>query len=85
LFLQQFLFAVQSIIQQNVDRAGYQLLRCLRAYLNVVMYSEFDVHTEVTIDKGRKAVMILSREIKVLFGYFYYAYTYSLYTRNMRF
>lgn len=35
---------------------GYLILRAVRGYLDVVMYENLEVHTEETIENGRKAI-----------------------------
>ncbi|KAL4266406.1 hypothetical protein AB1N83_001284 [Pleurotus pulmonarius] len=50
------LFACHNILTKEVDEAGYVLLRCLRAYMNMRMYAGLRLHTEETISAGREAV-----------------------------
>lgn len=44
-----FLYVSQAIFTTNRNSEGYYLLRCLRHYLNVRMYADFDLHTESTL------------------------------------
>ncbi|KAK7049204.1 hypothetical protein VNI00_005805 [Paramarasmius palmivorus] len=54
-----FLFASESVFGENEDRATYQLLRCTRAYLNVIMYAGLHVQTASTMHAGRQSVLTL--------------------------
>ncbi|KAF9464619.1 hypothetical protein BDZ94DRAFT_1353444 [Collybia nuda] len=47
-----FLFAAHDILPKDRDPSGYLLLKCLRSYLNIWMYSNFDLHTEGSIQDG---------------------------------
>jgi len=47
-----FLFAAQSLVLADAAPDTYLLLRCLRSYLNIRMYAEFNLHTETTIAAG---------------------------------
>ncbi|EKM75982.1 hypothetical protein AGABI1DRAFT_94447 [Agaricus bisporus var. burnettii JB137-S8] len=49
-----FIFAATCVLGHDQKSAGYQLLMCLRPYLNVRMYAEFELHTHITILNGRK-------------------------------
>ncbi|KAJ8074178.1 hypothetical protein PM082_012470 [Marasmius tenuissimus] len=51
-----FLFAAHGVISDTNDKAAYCLLKTLRKYLNLYMYSALDVQTEETIALGRQAV-----------------------------
>ncbi|EKM77927.1 hypothetical protein AGABI1DRAFT_42300 [Agaricus bisporus var. burnettii JB137-S8] len=44
-----FLYAVQSELTRDCNSEGYYLLRCLRYYLNIRMYTDFNLHTEGTL------------------------------------
>ncbi|KAK7021364.1 hypothetical protein VNI00_017415 [Paramarasmius palmivorus] len=59
-----FLFAAQGVIEENVDRAGYQLLKCTRIYLNVIMYGGLHVHTSDTLAIGKEYIPMLSSAIE---------------------
>ncbi|KAF4599037.1 hypothetical protein EYR40_006126 [Pleurotus pulmonarius] len=58
------LFTSYNILTKNVDKTGYLLLRCLRAYINMRMYAGMQVHTDATIAAGRLAVQAFSALIK---------------------
>ncbi|KAF9459908.1 hypothetical protein BDZ94DRAFT_1267182 [Collybia nuda] len=49
-----FLFAAHDILTEDGDSSGYLLLLCLRSYLNIRMYADFNRHTEKTLLAGRK-------------------------------
>ncbi|KAF5338294.1 hypothetical protein D9758_015755 [Tetrapyrgos nigripes] len=57
-----FLYAAHDVFQST---AAFQLLRCLRAYLNINMYGSLDLQTESTISEGRKAVLTFSEMISI--------------------
>ncbi|KAJ3019129.1 hypothetical protein NUW54_g162 [Trametes sanguinea] len=52
------LFASHNIVTKTTSPAGYQLLRLLRAYLEVDMYAGLPLHTTWTIQDGRHAQTI---------------------------
>ncbi|THV00958.1 hypothetical protein K435DRAFT_818161 [Dendrothele bispora CBS 962.96] len=56
-----FLFAAHDVFQD--EAVPFQLLRALRAYLNMTMYGDLTVQTESTIQKGRDAVLKFSQMI----------------------
>ncbi|KAF8066566.1 hypothetical protein FPV67DRAFT_1196119 [Lyophyllum atratum] len=49
-----FLFAAQSVLARDNESEAYLLLRCLRSYLNIRMYADFDLHTQSTISAGHR-------------------------------
>ncbi|KAL0057494.1 hypothetical protein AAF712_015864 [Marasmius tenuissimus] len=51
-----FLFAAQGLFSEEEDPAAYQLLKCVRAYVNIMMYSGLHVQTSTTIAKGRECI-----------------------------
>ncbi|KIK51829.1 hypothetical protein GYMLUDRAFT_78060 [Collybiopsis luxurians FD-317 M1] len=51
-----FLFAACNAHREDNDKAGYQLLKVIHAYLNVDMYSELHNQTSQTISAGCSAV-----------------------------
>ncbi|XP_006461651.1 hypothetical protein AGABI2DRAFT_70673 [Agaricus bisporus var. bisporus H97] len=61
-----FIFAATCILGQDRESAAYQLLKCLRPYLNVRMYAEFELHTHATISTGRKELQKFGDEMKVI-------------------
>ncbi|KAK1220495.1 hypothetical protein PQX77_016730 [Marasmius sp. AFHP31] len=54
-----FPFAAECLIPEEKDPAGYQLLKCVRAYVNVMMYSGLHIQTETTMTKGRACIQTL--------------------------
>ncbi|KAF9462181.1 hypothetical protein BDZ94DRAFT_1368680 [Collybia nuda] len=55
-----FLFAAHDLLLKDTNQAGYLLLQCLRSYLNIRMYADFDLHTEETIYAGQELADIVS-------------------------
>ncbi|THU80412.1 hypothetical protein K435DRAFT_695754, partial [Dendrothele bispora CBS 962.96] len=53
-----FLFAAYDAFGDH--RAAFQLLRCLRAYLNMTMYGNLQLQTEATMHVGEEAVLKFS-------------------------
>ncbi|EKM75949.1 hypothetical protein AGABI1DRAFT_45660 [Agaricus bisporus var. burnettii JB137-S8] len=60
-----FIFAATCVLGHDRKTAGYQLLKCLRPYLNVRMYAEFELHTHTTVLNGRKELKKFGMEIAV--------------------
>ncbi|KAF9019316.1 hypothetical protein BDP27DRAFT_1439933 [Rhodocollybia butyracea] len=58
-----FLFAAHD--QFPNDKAAFQLLKCLRAYLDMTMYAGLDLHLESTLEKLKDAILKLDKEVKV--------------------
>ena len=54
---------------------GYVLLQCLRAYLNLNMYTGFNVHTMETIAAGENALKVFADLMKVCFTSFFNTFT----------
>lgn len=48
------MFAAHNLLPKDTNPSGYLLLQCLRSYLNIRMFADFDLHTEETISAGRK-------------------------------
>lgn len=44
------------MLTEDESPIGYLVLRCVRAYLDAVMWETLEVHTQKTIESGRKAV-----------------------------
>ncbi|EKM75860.1 hypothetical protein AGABI1DRAFT_45711 [Agaricus bisporus var. burnettii JB137-S8] len=44
-----FLYAAQPVFTRDRNSAGYRLMCCLRKYLNVRLYADFNLHTESTL------------------------------------
>ncbi|KAL0058382.1 hypothetical protein AAF712_014944 [Marasmius tenuissimus] len=55
-----FLFAAESLFPQSKDPAAYQLLKCVQAYLNTIMYGGLHVQTEATMTAGRKSIQVFN-------------------------
>ncbi|KAF8829783.1 hypothetical protein HHX47_DHR2000053 [Lentinula edodes] len=53
-------------ISKDNDKAGYQLLKLTRTYLNVIMYSALENQTDETIAAGRLAINKMFTAIKVV-------------------
>ena len=60
-----FLFTAEGVFDQRADPAAYQLLKCLRAYINVMMYACLHLQTDATMEAGRKNVDIFNRLLTV--------------------
>jgi hypothetical protein len=39
----------------DIDDEGHTLLRCIRVYVELDILASFDLHTEISIKKGRAA------------------------------
>lgn len=55
--------ALNAIPRQNVE--GQLLLRCLRSYSIVDLYLALEVHTEQTMDAGRRELANFALHMKV--------------------
>ncbi|KAK1215109.1 hypothetical protein PQX77_022305 [Marasmius sp. AFHP31] len=55
-----FLFAAESLFLQSDDPAAYQLLQCVRAYLNIIMFGGLHIQTEATMAAGRKNIQLFN-------------------------
>ncbi|KAK1215605.1 hypothetical protein PQX77_021784 [Marasmius sp. AFHP31] len=51
-----FLFAAEGLFQKEQDPAAYQLLKCVRAYVNIMMYAGLHVQTTATMAAGRESI-----------------------------
>lgn len=63
---------------------GYVLLQCLRAYLDLNMYTGFNVHTMETIAAGEKALVVFSELMKVCSISVYILSNYHLISRCIK-
>ncbi|KAL0562440.1 hypothetical protein V5O48_019647, partial [Marasmius crinis-equi] len=54
-----FLFAAEGLLTQDEDGAGYELLKCVRAYVNVMMYGGLHVQTASSMAAGRANIRVL--------------------------
>ncbi|KAG2118345.1 hypothetical protein BD769DRAFT_1629698 [Suillus cothurnatus] len=50
------IFAVQRILCHSQSKLGYLLLRCICHYINLNIYTGFEIHTEDSIVAGRQAL-----------------------------
>ncbi|KIJ58540.1 hypothetical protein HYDPIDRAFT_184182 [Hydnomerulius pinastri MD-312] len=50
------LFAAHPIFNQREHPVGYQLLKCIRAFVDLDSYTALEVHTEETLAAGRAAL-----------------------------
>ena len=64
------IFVSHNVINSNKHPDGYVLLQCLHAYLNLNMYTGFDVHTMETIVAGKNALEVFAEIMKVYFPLF---------------
>ncbi|KAK1227009.1 hypothetical protein PQX77_009971 [Marasmius sp. AFHP31] len=55
-----FLFAAESLFLQSDDPAAYQLLKCVQAYLNIIMFGGLHIQTEATMAAGRKNIQLFN-------------------------
>ena len=63
--MQMVIFATHNIITHSEHPGGYLLLKVLRSYIALDMFSAFEVHTAVTIAEGRKELLHFSKALKV--------------------
>lgn len=57
-----------DLISQKYQSEGHILISCLRAYLNLFMFTGFHLHTKETIESGQDELKRFSELIKV--GYY---------------
>ncbi|TFK61559.1 hypothetical protein BDN72DRAFT_438464 [Pluteus cervinus] len=55
--MKQLMFTSHNILTPASSPAGNLLLLCLRSYINLAVYAAMTVHTERTIEAGRKEVL----------------------------
>ncbi|KAG1741774.1 uncharacterized protein EDB91DRAFT_1237047 [Suillus paluster] len=58
------IYATHNILMEDESPLGYLLLRCVQLYLEVDIYTAFEVHTTGTISEGRSAVQALTAFMK---------------------
>jgi len=63
--MQMVIFATHNIITHSEHPGGYLLLKVLRSYIALDMFSAFEVHTAVTIAAGHKELLHFSKALKV--------------------
>ena len=51
-----FLYAAHNLFNDQQHAAGYQLLKCIRAFRDLDMFASFEVHTEDTLVAGHTAL-----------------------------
>jgi hypothetical protein len=74
-------FATHTVLTEKDSPHGYLLLRCIRAYLEMIAYENLGVHTSLTIYAGRKAVTRFGNLFTVSFMLFttdFTKYSYAL-------
>ncbi|KAI5992657.1 hypothetical protein EDD15DRAFT_2167899 [Pisolithus albus] len=49
-------FAFHDVLLQNTEKEGYLLLRCLRAYIEIDLYTALKLHTVNSLAAGREAL-----------------------------
>ncbi|KAJ7573387.1 hypothetical protein C8J56DRAFT_1066092 [Mycena floridula] len=59
-----FLYLAVDVLTLQADPRAYQLLKVLRAYMNMRAYIAFSKHSEITIEKGQKEVENFSHLIE---------------------
>lgn len=64
---QMFLYAAHDILREDNDKAGYQLLKVFRVYINILMYSALEIQSSNTISAGRTAVRQIFAALEVFF------------------
>ncbi|KAJ4476792.1 hypothetical protein C8R41DRAFT_869631 [Lentinula lateritia] len=60
-----FLFAAHDVIPEKEDKAAYTLLKVMRKYINMIMYSGLNVQTSDTIALGHSAIKNFVDMLKV--------------------
>ncbi|KAG1808960.1 uncharacterized protein BJ212DRAFT_1448905 [Suillus subaureus] len=58
--LKLIVFAAHNVFDHDQDLEAYLLLHCVHSYMEFNMYASFEVHTEDTINDGRKALANLT-------------------------
>jgi hypothetical protein len=65
-----FVFATHTVLTETDSPHGYLLLHCIRAYLDMIMFENLEVHTSATIFAGQKAVICFGELFTVSFIFF---------------
>ncbi|KAJ3858689.1 hypothetical protein EV359DRAFT_51930 [Lentinula novae-zelandiae] len=63
-----FLYIAYDLLREDNDKAGYELLKLTRTYVNVIMYSALENQTDETIAAGRLAINKMFTAIKVKYS-----------------
>ncbi|KAK0471916.1 hypothetical protein IW261DRAFT_1424721 [Armillaria novae-zelandiae] len=63
-FTNQILFAAHSVLTKAKNPNAYLLLKVIRSYIELDMYTSMDVHTEKSIDEGRQLLGVFEANLK---------------------
>ncbi|KAK0475391.1 hypothetical protein IW261DRAFT_1422226 [Armillaria novae-zelandiae] len=63
-FTNQILFAAHSVLTKTKNPNAYLLLKVIRSYIELDMYTSMDVHTEKSIDEGRQLLGVFEANLK---------------------
>ncbi|KAK0475317.1 hypothetical protein EDD18DRAFT_1116093 [Armillaria luteobubalina] len=63
-FPNQILFAAHSVLSKADNTNAYLLLKVIRSYLELDMYTSMDVHTEKSIEEGRQLLGVFEANLK---------------------
>ncbi|EDR03927.1 uncharacterized protein LACBIDRAFT_306610 [Laccaria bicolor S238N-H82] len=58
------IFSIHNIFTKDGCPRGYQLLKLMCSYLELDMYASLTVHTETTIQNGRKELLVFEKEVQ---------------------
>ncbi|KAK0465700.1 hypothetical protein IW261DRAFT_1553974 [Armillaria novae-zelandiae] len=70
----QILFAAHSVLTKAKNPNAYLLLKVIRSYIELDMYTSMDVHTEKSIDEGRQLLGVFEANLKVSTNLIYLYY-----------
>ncbi|KAK0479440.1 hypothetical protein EDD18DRAFT_1113786 [Armillaria luteobubalina] len=62
--INQILFAAHSVLSKADNPSAYLLLKVIRSYLELDMYTSMDVHTEKSIEEGRQLLGVFEANLK---------------------
>ena len=71
-FHQVVMFSSHNLLTGDISPAGFILLRLLRSYLELDMFSSLSVQTESTLAAGKTELGIFERIAKVLLPLFHF-------------
>ncbi|KAK0479827.1 hypothetical protein EDD18DRAFT_1113760 [Armillaria luteobubalina] len=63
-FPNQILFAAHSVLSKADNPSAYLLLKVIRSYLELDMYTSMDVHMEKSIEEGRQLLGVFEANLK---------------------
>ncbi|KAK0471582.1 hypothetical protein IW261DRAFT_1425020 [Armillaria novae-zelandiae] len=63
-FPNQILFAAHSVLTKAKNPNAYLLLKVIRSYIELDMYTSMDVHTEKSIKEGRQLLGVFEANLK---------------------